>query len=303
MIGAHDDDLASAEHAGRLQLQSALSLLDRPEASGTPLTGPLRGRVEHRDFATLPVNPRFAGGQTGLRTRPARYGLAMAHGTREGPGPLYDVRWLHSALHGAKRALGFADPQIPFVEVGKGLQGKLLGLISQDLGLALGHVDASVDFLRMAHEAGALGDLPWTPRVLPLQLLTLGPFAIVGIPAEPTTVAGRRIAALVQSALDCTKVLVNGYANGYVSYITTPQEYAVQAYEGASCHFGPWTLPGVMTALSQLCQADLAPAPGASVLGPKLPALDLAALTRQREAGERARGRKRLLNDLLGASS
>lgn len=303
MIGISDDDLKSAELNARLQVESAMAMFERAPRDGRPLTPELSGRVEHADFSALPVAPRFVGGTRGLRTQSARYGVAMAHGTLEGPGPLAAVPWVHATLHGAKRKLGLQDSKVPFVEVGKGLRGRLLGAIPQTLALALGHVDASVDFLRLAHEADALGSQPWTPKLLPLQVLKLGSFALVGIPAEPTTVAGYRIRALVKGALGVERVVPQGYANGYVSYITTPEEYAVQAYEGASTHFGPWTLPGVLTALLALCGRDLRCAPDAPVLGPKLQPLDLDGLIRQREAGAPAQRRKRVLNGLLGASA
>lgn len=39
-----------------------------------------------------------------------------------------------------------------------------------------------------------------------------------------------------------SQVVISGYANAYSQYITTPEEYATQHYEGASTLFGPHTL-------------------------------------------------------------
>ena len=37
-------------------------------------------------------------------------------------------------------------------------------------------------------------------------------------------------------------VVIAGPANTYAHYVTTPEEYAMQRYEGASTIFGQWTL-------------------------------------------------------------
>jgi len=41
-------------------------------------------------------------------------------------------------------------------------------------------------------------------------------------------------------------VLIAGLSNTYGHYITTPEEYAVQRYEGASTLYGPFTLDAYM---------------------------------------------------------
>jgi neutral ceramidase len=52
--------------------------------------------------------------------------------------------------------------------------------------------------------------------------------------------------------LGVTEVVALGYANAYAGYVTTPEEYAEQDYEGASTHFGKWTLPAYLTLLKEL---------------------------------------------------
>jgi neutral ceramidase len=56
-----------------------------------------------------------------------------------------------------------------------------------------------------------------------------------------------------------------GYANAYAGYVTTPEEYAVQDYEGASTHFGKWTLPAWQTEFDKLAQRLLSGNPRARV--------------------------------------
>lgn len=88
----------------------------------------------------------------------------------------------------------------------------------------------------------------FTATTVPMQLFRIGNMAIIGLPWEFTTMAGRR---LRQTLLDVLKqdgvdyIVINGLSNDYSSYVTTREEYAVQMYEGASTQFGPWTLAAV----------------------------------------------------------
>jgi neutral ceramidase len=78
------------------------------------------------------------------------------------------------------------------------------------------------------------------PTVLPLHLLTLGRAAVVGLPFETTVEAGRRIgAAVTSSTLDLDTAFVSSLVNDQTDYLTTPEEYTAQYYEGASVLFGP----------------------------------------------------------------
>lgn len=89
---------------------------------------------------------------------------------------------------------------------------------------------------------GRLLPYPWTPDVLPVQILRIGNLALVGLPFEATTMTGRRMRNAVHNELDdigVEHVVFAGYANDYSGYITTAEEYALQHYEGASTLFGP----------------------------------------------------------------
>ncbi len=86
--------------------------------------------------------------------------------------------------------------------------------------------------------------IPLTPEVLPVQILKIGNLAIVGHPTEITTMAGRRLRETVKNALAGTVdyVVIAALSNAYAGYTSTREEYAVQHYEGASTHFGPYAL-------------------------------------------------------------
>lgn len=78
------------------------------------------------------------------------------------------------------------------------------------------------------------------PRVLPVHVLRLGDHAVVGLPFETTVEAGRRIgAAVLDSDLPVEAAFVSSLVNDHCDYLTTPEEYSAQFYEGASTLFGP----------------------------------------------------------------
>lgn len=78
------------------------------------------------------------------------------------------------------------------------------------------------------------------PTVIPVHLLRLGHAAVVGVPFETTVEAGRRIgSAVLDSALDVQTAFVSSLVDDHTDYLTTPEEYTAQYYEGASVLFGP----------------------------------------------------------------
>lgn len=102
------------------------------------------------------------------------------------------------------------------------------------------------------------GILNWTPEILPFQLLRIGSLALLAIPGEMTTQAGRRLTNQVQlllQPLGVKNVLIVGLSNEYSSYITTPEEYQSQQYEGASTLYGPYTFEAYQKIFNQLAKA------------------------------------------------
>lgn len=112
---------------------------------------------------------------------------------------------------------------------------------------------------------------PWQPQIVPTQLFEIGNVIIAAVPGEFTTMSGRRLRNVLKFAAENksnTKVIVAGLSNSYSSYVTTPEEYQMQRYEGASTIFGPYTLPIYLAqyeklykALSKQIQLDPGPSP------------------------------------------
>ncbi|GAC1655527.1 MAG: neutral/alkaline non-lysosomal ceramidase N-terminal domain-containing protein [Gemmatimonadaceae bacterium] len=77
-----------------------------------------------------------------------------------------------------------------------------------------------------------------------LALVRLGPVALTFVPGEPTTHAAWTMRRATASVLfgpssSADSVLMVSLTNGYVQYITTPDEYALQLFEGAATIYGP----------------------------------------------------------------
>jgi neutral ceramidase len=97
------------------------------------------------------------------------------------------------------------------------------------------------------------------PSVLPLQLLRIGGLLLVGLPFEVTVEAGRRVADAVRAGAGggIAHVAVSSLANEQFCYLTTPEEYSLQRYEGGNTLYGPDSQPFVTACAARLA-ADLA---------------------------------------------
>jgi neutral ceramidase len=77
------------------------------------------------------------------------------------------------------------------------------------------------------------------PREVPVSVAEIGPLFVAAVPVEMTTTMGRRLRAALSSSEPGRRVAIVGLANEYLSYVTTPEEYDLQDYEGGSTIFGP----------------------------------------------------------------
>lgn len=270
MRGRYPDDDASARFSGELQSTQALALLDQSQDS-EPLPATLTSAHAFGDFSRIEVDPRYVEGREGLRTAPAEIGLAMFFGTEEGPGlprSLRFVQGLASAVR--KRWRKFAPRQtwqehadtqaekVPLVESGR---RRILG-VSRLSALPLPWNIHPALRLVGALDDGVDDPKPWTPAILPVHLAVIGGIAIAAAPAELTTTSGRLLRASIGERLakiGVTKTVLAGYANAYAGYLTTPEEYELQDYEGASTHFGKWTLGGYQTVFDRLARGLVEP--------------------------------------------
>ncbi len=102
--------------------------------------------------------------------------------------------------------------------------------------------DAPKRILTREDRAAAASPLEF-PGLAQLAVVRVGSALIAAVPAEVTTAAGARMRDAMRSearanGFDVDRFVLMGLANGYVQYITTPEEYDVQLYEGASTLYG-----------------------------------------------------------------
>ncbi|WP_036520365.1 neutral/alkaline ceramidase [Nocardia sp. 348MFTsu5.1] len=104
---------------------------------------------------------------------------------------------------------------------------------------------------------GLLPPAPWIPQVMPIQIMRIGDLVLAAAPAEFTIVSGLRVRQIVAGSLrvPIDNVLLQGFSNGYSQYVTTPEEYVAQQYEGGETQFGRWTLPAYMQSFDKLAGA------------------------------------------------
>ena len=278
--GPYQDDYENAAFNGGLQADLASELLARPSAS--PLGHDLAGLQLYFDFSQAKAKDG-----SWATTDPA-FGMAFLEGTTDGRGAPKALAWAYKGLlrplirrgewwaYRAERDYlrAFYQAQAPKVVVMNLGRGHIMGT-KQIAKLALpSFADAGIAYLKQAHRAEVKPALPWVPKVLPLQLLRLGELVLVGIPAEISTQAGRRLQASLNEAFKdwgIKQVQLCPYANAYAGYITTPEEYELQHYEGGHTLYGRHTLLAYeqyFLALAQAFQVGRAEATEALREGP-----------------------------------
>jgi len=110
------------------------------------------------------------------------------------------------------------------------------------------------------------------PKALPLTLFRIGDaLTLAMVPAELTTVMGRRLRDALGDTRDDGSVVVVGLANEYYSYVATAAEYDLQFYEGASTILGPHEGTTIVSLLESLSTAPRVPpaSPGRAVRAKK----------------------------------
>ena len=226
--GPTNNEFDNTRIIGERQLQKALEIYN---GNMETLSGAVDYRQKYVDFSNQNIAPQFTDGQA-RRTCPAAIGSAFAAGTEDGRG-----------LDGFDEGDLKGNPFFNF------------------LG---GAVAATPQWVRDCQApkpvllgTGSQQPYPWTPEVLPVSLIRIGQLTIIAAPAEFTITSGRRVKASVASSMgDAAKHLVfAGYSNAYSGYVATPEEYDAQHYEGASTHFGKWTLPAYQQVFSELASA------------------------------------------------
>jgi neutral ceramidase len=226
--GPTDDEFENTRIIGALQADKALELF---HSATEVLTGPIAARGRYVDFSQVQVAGQYTPDGQPHTTCPGALGQNFTAGAEDGPGP-------------------------PIVDEGDLNTNPLLLLA----GIVVNPTPASVRACQAPKDVflgSGSQNPPWTPQVMPLQILRIGQLAISTAPGEFTIVAGQKVRDAVDAQLGgvTTHQILAGYANAYAGYVTTPPEYDLQHYEGAATHFGRYTQNAYAQELAKLAAA------------------------------------------------
>ncbi|KAK8483536.1 hypothetical protein V6N13_024619 [Hibiscus sabdariffa] len=250
----YPDEFKSTEIIGKKQFKKAVELFNIA-------TEKLKGKVGYQhaflDFSNLEVSvPKMGGGNEVVKTCPAAMGFGFAAGTTDGPG-----------------AFDFTQGDD---------QGNVFWRLVRNLLKTPSEEQINCQKPKpILLDTGEMKQpYDWAPSVLPVQILCIGQLVILSVPAEFTTMAGRRLRDAVKTVLTSGRnkqfdsnvhIVIAGLTNTYSQYVTTFEEYQVQRYEGASTLYGPHTLNAYIQEFKKLAAALIS---GGSVeAGPQPPDL------------------------------
>lgn len=279
--GKYRNDFKSAAHNGKLQFIKALELIEQAQ-NNNPLSNTIDYEIVYVDFSDIKIDWQFANGKKGLRTVPAAQGFSFFEGTKEGPGIgkalatagrfASNLIWMYEKtlfklwhLRDHKTAI---DIDMKYKMHGRKHivlevnSGKIMGTFQIKNMILPAAADPTIKHFKLLDQIGLTKRTPWVPRILPIQIIIVGKIAVLGIAAEITTIAGKRLQETVLNILKhrgVTEVILSTYTNGYSGYITTPEEYDCQLYEGGHTIFGKYTLPAYQTKFKELALQMLKP--------------------------------------------
>ncbi|KAL5550130.1 hypothetical protein UlMin_000306 [Ulmus minor] len=234
----HPDEFESTRIIGDRQFRKALELFSKATEK---IKGRIRFRHAYIDFSNLELSRSQEGeGNKAIKTCPAALGFAFAAGTTDGPGA-FDFKQGDDKGNAFWRLVRnvLTTPTQEQIECQR----------PKPILLDTGEMKEPYD---------------WAPSVVPVQILQIGQLVILSVPAEFTTMAGRRLRDAVQMVLTSqgkgefdknVHIVIAGLTNTYSQYVTTFEEYQVQRYEGASTLYGPHTLEAYIQEFKKLAIA------------------------------------------------
>jgi neutral ceramidase len=230
--GPGENEFDTTRIIARRQVDTAMEIYQRATEK---LSGPIDYRQVFVDFVYRPVDKKFSG-EDGSRTCPSAYGYAFAAGSTEDGGG-----------H-------------PMFKEGMLVRNKLIdGLVQQQF-----KVEPPSEECRECHgkkviliATGETKPEPAYSQIQPMTLIRIGQLALVAVPSEVTTMAGRRLRNTVAEILGASvkHVVLAGYCNSYAGYVTTKEEYDTQNYEGGHTLYGPWTLAAYQQEFTRMAEA------------------------------------------------
>ncbi|MBJ8344727.1 neutral/alkaline non-lysosomal ceramidase N-terminal domain-containing protein [Antrihabitans sp. YC2-6] len=228
--GPTGDEFENTRIIGDRQFQAAFA---QTSSGATGIGGGVDVRWRYVDMSNVAVRAEFTGDGQVHRTGPAMLGAAFAAGSQEDGGGGDDLPFDESERGGnpivraVNEQIFAVTPELRAIHAPK------------DILLPVGLIPGAVQ------------------QVHPFYLVRIGGLHIVALPFEPTIVSGLRLRRSVSAVLGVAEdsIIVQGYTNAYGHYLTTPEEYDEQNYEGGSTIFGRWQLPAVIQIMTEMAAA------------------------------------------------
>jgi hypothetical protein len=183
--------------------------------------------------------------RVGRREADAMFSAWKQAGSQMSSRPALDLRWTRTCFCGQEVPGGRVASQpmagIPFLTGSEEGRGPLYDVTGVPLE---GSVAPTEGFASQGHKVGIPGatTTETVPQAVPLMTVRIADRIIASLPGEPTVEVGRRARRAVLAAAagaGVRHVVVAGLANEFIQYITTPEEYERQHYEGGSTLYGP----------------------------------------------------------------
>ncbi|WP_405167403.1 neutral/alkaline ceramidase [Nocardia sp. NBC_01499] len=227
--GPTEDEFENTRIIGERQYQASKAALARAQS----MSGPIDSMLCYIDLADIAVDGRFTPDGQARHTATAAAGVSLAAGSVE-DGP------------------GFPGAPIP-----EGVRNPFLEALGGPNAPAPAWLADAQAPKAIAAPLGLMPPVAWVPNVLPIQIVRLGELYLAAAGGEFTITSGLRVRRAVADALGVPleQVLMQGYANAYHEYVTTPEEYDSQQYEGASTMFGRYTLCAYQQEFTRLATA------------------------------------------------
>ncbi|MDO4897794.1 MAG: neutral/alkaline non-lysosomal ceramidase N-terminal domain-containing protein [Rothia sp. (in: high G+C Gram-positive bacteria)] len=205
--GPTEDMFENVKIQGKKQADAVRQQLT---GAGQPVGKGLDARLTYVDFSAVEVEAKWTGtGRPGF-TCNASLGAAFAAGSIEdGPG-----------------AAGFNE-------------GVNANKVWSDFNWLAYSASENIRYCQYP-KANLLAVHNQVQQKLPVQIMRFGDYYLLGLPGEHNGAVGvqyrKDMAALF--GVDESHIIVQGYTNAYSHYVTTPQEYVTQQYEGGATAFG-----------------------------------------------------------------
>ncbi|WP_433599882.1 neutral/alkaline ceramidase [Nocardia sp. CA-135953] len=227
--GPTENEFDNTRIIGERQYRASKTALSGAQS----ISGPVDSMLCYIDLADTAVDGRFTPDGQPRHTAPAAAGVSLIAGSVEdGPG-------------------------LPGIPIPEGVRNPFIDALGDPRRPAPSWLADAQAPKAIIAPLGLLPPVPWVPNVVPIQIVRIGELYLACGGAEFTIVAGLRIRRAVAAALGVPleQVLMQGYANAYHEYVTTPEEYDSQQYEGGSTLFGRYTLPAYQQEFARLATA------------------------------------------------